>query len=99
MRRDETAGRFGFHLTDGQDEHCPRYACVQIYVKSSALSRVADLAISHRLTSAEEVDDFIAEAIAALRQVGATASEALRAVEKRTARQAESSGHSRRIIF
>lgn len=81
MRMDETKGRFGFHLTDGKDENCPRSACVQIYVKSSALSRVADLAISPRLMSAAEVDGFIDEAIEALRVIGAVAREALTAVE------------------
>ncbi len=73
--------RFGFHLTDGKDEHCPRSACVQIYVKSSARSRVADLAISPRLTSVAEVDEFIDRAIAALREISADAREALAAIE------------------
>jgi predicted NBD/HSP70 family sugar kinase len=81
MRIDETRGQFGFHLTDGKDGLCPRSACVQIYVKSSALSRVADLAISPRLMSATEVDTFIEQAIAALRAIGADAKLALEALE------------------
>lgn len=42
----ETKGRFGFHLIGGEDELRPLPLNVQVYVKSSALSRSADLAIS-----------------------------------------------------
>lgn len=50
MLVEQTTGRFGFHLTGGNGEPSPKDAMVQFYVKSSALSRVADLAISPHLT-------------------------------------------------
>ena len=49
MRIEETKGTFGFHLTGGKDDPQAAYANVQIFVRSSALSRSADLAISPHL--------------------------------------------------
>ena len=47
-------GKFDFHRAGGEHETGPAAAYVQIYVKSSALSRAPDLAISaHLLTEAE----------------------------------------------
>ncbi|WP_072390875.1 hypothetical protein [Hyphomicrobium sp. CS1GBMeth3] len=77
MRIEETEGRFGFHLTGGKGE-CPA-ACanVQIFVKSSALSRAADLAISPHLMTAGEIDRFVDEAIASLQVIRMDAKNAL----------------------
>lgn len=80
MRYEETRGRFGFHLSDGSERLCPTAACVQIYVKSSSLSRVADLAISPHLTDVAEIDRFVDEAIIALEVIRADAKRALTAV-------------------
>ena len=44
-----TQGKFGFHRGGGKHEPGPAAAYVQIYVKSSALSRTPDLAISAHL--------------------------------------------------
>jgi hypothetical protein len=67
MHLEATTGRFGFHLAGGKDEAHPTSAFVQMYVKSSALSRVADLAISTHLMTAREIDQFIREAVTAPR--------------------------------
>ena len=77
MRVEETKGRFGFHLTDGKDEHRPTNVNVQIYVMSSAVSRAADLAISPHLMTAAEIDRFIDDAITALQVIRADAKRAL----------------------
>jgi hypothetical protein len=69
MQIQETKGRFGFHLTSDKDLPHPPYPVVQFYVKSSALSRVADLAVSPQLTTEIEIDRFIDEAISALEAV------------------------------
>ncbi|MBZ0211430.1 MAG: hypothetical protein K8F92_17535 [Hyphomicrobium sp.] len=69
MRFEETKGHFGFHLKGGRDEPHPCDLAVQFYVRSSALSRQADLAISPALWSAAEIDRFIDEAIADLQAV------------------------------
>lgn len=77
MRFEETKGRFGFHLTGGAGEPPAASANVQIFVKSSALSRSADLAISPHLMSACEIDQFVDEAIAALQEIRVDAKTAL----------------------
>ena len=60
----ETKGRFGFHLIGDEDKHYPLHLNVQFYVKSSALSRSADLAISPHLATDTDIDQFVDEAIA-----------------------------------
>ncbi len=77
MQIQETKGRFGYHLSAGEDGLHPTEAFVQFYVKSSALSRAADLAISRHLTTAAEIDRFVDDAIADLKAVGDTAKGAL----------------------
>ena len=63
-----TKGRFGFH--QGGDEHEPPTAVyTQIYVKSSALSRAPDLAISGHLTTDAEIDEFVYDALAELEEI------------------------------
>lgn len=47
-----TKEKFGFHRGGGKHEPGPAAAYVQIYVKSSALSRAPDLAISAHLMTA-----------------------------------------------
>ncbi len=69
MQIEETRGRFGFHLAGDKDQPHPTDPFIQFYVKSSALSRVADLAISPQLTKESEIDRFIDEAISALEVV------------------------------
>lgn len=75
----ETKGRFGFHLVGGEDEHRPLPANVQFYVKSSALSRAADLAISPHLTTDADIDRFVDDAIASLQVIRGDAKRALAA--------------------
>lgn len=77
MQIEETIGRFGFHLADGKDEPHPAYPVVQFYVKSSCLSRAADLAISERLATESDIDGFVDEAISALETIRADAKAAL----------------------
>ena len=79
MQIEETKGRFGFHLKGGRDESYPTVPVVQIYVKSSALSRSADLAISAHLMTGAEIDRFIDEAISALQVICIDAKSALAA--------------------
>ena len=62
-----TKGRFGFHR--GGDKHEPPTAYIQICVKSSALSRAPDLAISAHLTTEAEIDEFVDDALAEMEQV------------------------------
>jgi hypothetical protein len=69
MQIEETRGRFGFHLKSGRDEPHATTAFVQFYVKSSALSRVADLAISPHLMTEAEIDAFIDEAVSVLQEI------------------------------
>ena len=65
---DITKGRFGFHR--GVSEHEPPTAAyIQIYVKSSVLSRAPDLAISTHLTTEAEIDEFVDDAVAELEKV------------------------------
>jgi uncharacterized membrane protein len=60
--------RFGFHR--GGSEHDPPTApYIQIYVKSSVLSRAPDLAISTHLTTEAEIDEFVDDALTELEQV------------------------------
>lgn len=77
MHIEETKGRFGFHFLAGEDHSRPTAAFVQIYVKSSVLSRVADLPISPHLMTATEIDLFIDNAILALEAVRNDAKNAL----------------------
>jgi hypothetical protein len=79
MTVEMTKGRFGFHLAGGKNEPHSASPFVQIYVKSSALSRCADLAISPHLMNAGEIDHFISEAISALEELRAEAKKALAA--------------------
>jgi hypothetical protein len=62
----ETKGRFGFHLMN-----------VQFYVKSSELSRSADLAISRHLATDTDIDQFVDDAIASLQAIRVDAKRAL----------------------
>lgn len=75
MHLAKTKGKFGFHLDGGADEHCS--PVVRIYVKSSSLSRDADLSISPHLMTDREINEFIDAAIAALEEVRTAAKSAL----------------------
>ena len=55
----ETKGRFGFHLINDAHRHRPPDLHIQFYVKSSALSRAADLAISPHLATERDIDQFV----------------------------------------
>jgi hypothetical protein len=72
-----TKGRFGFHQCGGDRENAAAY--VQIYVKSSALSRAPDLAISVHLMTEAEVDEFMDDALAELEKIRIDAKKALAA--------------------
>lgn len=82
MHFEETRGRLGFHFMDGKGEPRQTPAYVQIYVKSSALSRVADLAISKHLITPAELDTFIDDAIAALQELRVDAKNALASAKR-----------------
>ena len=69
VQTEETIGLFGFHLVAGEAAIHPAYPTVQIYVKSSSLSRVADLAISQPLATTDEIDQFFDKATAALKEI------------------------------
>ena len=71
-----TKGKFGFHRCGGEVETGPA-AYVQIYVKSSALSRDADLAISVHLMTEAEIDEFMDDALAELEEIRIDAKKAL----------------------
>ena len=58
-----TEGRFSFHRC-GDEHETGTAAYVQIYVKSSALSRAPDLAISAHLMTENEIDEFMDDALA-----------------------------------
>jgi hypothetical protein len=73
----ETIGPFGFHLVDETDELHPIRPNVRLYVKSSTLSRAADLAITAHLTTEADIDRFVDEAIAALQTIRVDAKRAL----------------------
>ena len=53
----------------GSEHEPPTAAYIQIYVKSSTLSRAPDLAISAHLTTEAEIDEFVDDALAELEQV------------------------------
>ena len=74
-----TKGKFGFHRGGGEHEPGPA-AYVQIYVKSSVLSRAPDLAISAHLMTEAEIDDFVNDAITELEEIRLDAKKALTAV-------------------
>ena len=73
-----TKGKFGFHRSGGEHE-TGTAAYVQIYVKSSALSRAPDLAISVHLMTEDEVDEFMDDAVAELEEIRIDAKKALAA--------------------
>jgi len=54
-------------------------ATCRIYVKSSALSRTPDLAISAHLMTEAEIDDFVNDAITELEEIRLDAKKALAA--------------------
>ena len=70
-----TKGKFGFHRCGGEVE-TGTAAYVQIYVKSSALSRDADLAISVHLMTEAEIDEFM-DALVELEEIRIDAKKAL----------------------
>ncbi len=72
-----TKGRFDFHRAGGEHETGSAAAYVQIYVKSSALSRAPDLAISAHLLTEVEIDEFIDDALAELEGIRVDAKKAL----------------------
>jgi hypothetical protein len=84
MMFEETKGRFGFHLSGSEDNPFPVYSFIQFYVKSSSLSRTADLAISPHLMTGSEIDRFIDDAISALQEIRIDAKCALRAASDHT---------------
>jgi hypothetical protein len=71
--------KFDFHRGGGNHEPGPAAAYVQIYVKSSALSRTPDLAISPHLTTEAEIDEFLDDALADLEEIRIRAKKALAA--------------------
>jgi hypothetical protein len=73
-----TKGRFGFHRGV---EPFPAAGYVQIYVKSSALSRAPDLAMSAHLTTEAEVDEFVDDALVELEEIRIDAKKALAAAD------------------
>ena len=73
-----TKGKFGFHRGSGEHEPGHAAAYVQIYVKSSVLSR-APIAISAHLMTDSEIDEFMDDAIAELEEIRSDAKEALAA--------------------
>lgn len=74
-----TKGKFDFHWVGGEHEFSPAAAYVQIYVKSSALSRAPDLAISAHLMTEAEIDEFMDDALAELEEIRIDAKKALAA--------------------
>jgi hypothetical protein len=60
--------KFGYHR-GGCEHEPPTAAYIQIYVKSSVLSRAPDLAISTHLTTDAEIDEFVDDALTELEQV------------------------------
>jgi hypothetical protein len=73
-----TKGKFGFHRSGGEHE-IGTAAYVQIYVKSSALSRAPDLAISVHLMTEAEIDEFMDDALSELEDIRIDAKKALAA--------------------
>jgi hypothetical protein len=76
---DITKGRFDFHRGGGKDEPGSATAYVQIYVKSSVLSRAPDFAISAHLMTEAEIDEFVDDALAELEEIRIVAKKALTA--------------------
>jgi hypothetical protein len=74
-----TKGKFGFLQGGSEHELGPAAAYVQIYVKSSALSRAPDLAISVHLMTEAEIDEFMDDALAELEEIRIDAKKALAA--------------------
>lgn len=74
MHIELTKGTFGFHLAGGKDDP---HANVQIFVRSSSLSRSADLAISPHLMTEGEIDRFVDDAITSLQAIRVDAKNAL----------------------
>ena len=83
MEYQVTNGRFGYHISGSEAAPFPIYSFVQLYVKSSAQSRAADLAISPHLMTAAEIDRFIDDAISALQSIRIDAKSALAAAYAR----------------
>jgi hypothetical protein len=75
-----TKKRFGFHRGGGKHESIPA-AYVQIYVKSSTLSRTPDLAISAHLATEAEIDEFLDVALAELEEIRMDTKRALAAAD------------------
>jgi len=73
-----TKGKFGFHRSGGEHE-TGTAAHVQIYVKSSALSRAPDIAISVHLMTKAEIDEFMDDALSELEDIRIDAKKALTA--------------------
>ena len=73
-----TKGRFGIHR-GGNEHEPPTAAYIQIYVKSSVLSRAPDLAISAHLMTEAEIDEFVDDALAELEEIRIDAKKALTA--------------------
>ena len=78
---DITKGRFDFHRGGGKHEPVPVTAYVQIYVKSSVLSRAPDLAISAHLMTEAGIDEFVDDALAELEEIRIAAKKALAAAD------------------
>ena len=76
-----TKETFGFHRGVGKHEPGPAATYIQIYVKSSALSRAPDLAISAHLTTEAEIDEFMDDALAELEEIRTGAKKALAAAD------------------
>jgi hypothetical protein len=73
-----TKGKFGFHRSVGEHE-TGTAAYVQIYVKSSALSRAPDIEISVHLMTEAEIDEFMDDALSELEDIRIDAKKALTA--------------------
>ena len=76
---DITKGRFGFHRGGGKHEPVPAAPYVQIYVKTSVLSRAPDSAISAHLMTEAEIDEFVDDALAEFEEIRIDAKKALAA--------------------
>ena len=74
-----TKGKFDFQLAGGEYEPGPAVAYVQIYVKSSPLSRAPYLAVSAHLMTKAEIDEFMDDALAELEEIRIDAKTALAA--------------------
>jgi hypothetical protein len=72
-----TKEKFGFHRGGSEHQSSPAAAYVQIYVKSSALSRAPDLAISVHLMTEAAIDEFMGDALAELEEIRIDAKKAL----------------------